>query len=450
MKAEFQTYIQQHQLFQSNSKLLLALSGGRDSIVLADLLSKCGYNFSIAHCNFQLREAESEQDAKFADQTATTYGCKFYCQRFNTSQYASENKISIQMSARELRLNWLEKTRKEEGFDYIVLAHHADDQSETFFINLIRGSSIFGLKGMKPKQGLIVRPILFASRSEINTYIKENKLKYRDDSSNFTSKYLRNHIRHHLIPALKNTHSNALNGLSKSIQLLADDALLFEKLLQKERQRLIKPIDQGFIINKNEFSHEGGNSTLLFALIKDFGFSSDQANMIHQSIQNQPGKKFLSKEFVLMINRSTIEIQPVNRFDNDLSTTIQEETQKITKPVSLSFNTIDKSDLNELRMPATTAIIDRDLLQFPLIVRHYRQGDKFQPFGMKGTMLLSDFFTNQHLSQMQKMSSFVLTDNDDQIIWVIGYRIDNRYRISETTKNILRIELHNDLSGNQD
>lgn len=417
------------------------MSGGRDSVALAHLLHACNYRFSIAHCNFQLRADASEEDARFSEELANALGCPFYAERFETQTYASENKISIQMAARALRLNWFEKLRSDNNFDYIVLAHHADDQAETFFINLIRGSSFAGLKGMRPKHGAIVRPLLFASRDQINSYINDNGISYRDDDSNKETKYLRNKIRHKLIPALKTIHPNAFDGLIKSMQLLADDQLLFESLLENKKKQLLIIKDRSCFIDKSQLKEEQNSSSLLYMLIRDYGFTADQAEMIHRSLQGQPGKRFYSKNHELNINRNNIEILPISEITSEKAIYIDDGISLITSPIRLVFTKMHIKEVTVLNQPPKIALVDQELLLYPLTLRRWKQGDSFQPFGMKGKKLLSDFLTDQHYTIAEKANSYVLTDMNDNIIWIAGKRIDNRYRISANTSCVLKVEL---------
>lgn len=417
------------------------MSGGRDSVALAHLLHACNYRFSIAHCNFQLRAAASDEDARFSQELANTFGCPFYAERFDTQAYANENKISIQMAARALRLDWFEKLRSANSYDCIVLAHHADDQAETFFVNLIRGSSIAGLKGMKPKHGTIVRPLLFASRDQINSYINDNNISYRDDDSNKETKYLRNKIRHKLIPALKTIHPHAFDGLTKSMQLLADDQLLYESLLENKKKQHLIIKDKSSFINKTQLLKEQNSSSLLYMLIRDYGFTADQAGMIHRSLQGQPGKRFYSKNHELNINRDYIEVFPLTENTSEKAIQINPGVSEINSPIRLIFTKLNIKEVSVLKQPPKIALVDQELLLYPLTLRRWKQGDSFQPFGMKGKKLVSDFLTDQHYTIAEKANSYVLTDKNDNIIWVAGKRIDNRYRISANTSCVLKVEL---------
>ncbi len=441
MIAQFEEYIKQHKLFQADEKLLLGFSGGRDSVVLAQLLKSCSYSFSLAHCNFQLRAEESEQDALFSEEYAKTNGLSFFQKRFDTLQYAEDNKISVQMAARELRFEWFESLCKTDGFTKIVLAHHADDQIETFFINLIRGSSLGGLKGMKASQNNIVRPLLFASRKQIDAYIEQQQLSYREDSTNKETDYLRNKIRHLLIERYSEMHPNANEGLLRSMELLGEDHLLFQKLVDDEKERLLQPTRDGYFIETSQLINHPGRLSLLYALLRDFGFNTAQVKSIHHALDVQPGAKFIAEEFILHINSQNIEIQKLEAASIMQKVKVEEDTKEVHKPLQLKLRHIKRSDINSLNQGNHIAFFDKSKLKYPLFIRNWQFSDRFHPFGMKGSKLLSDFFIDLKLTAAQKAASLVLTDAENNILWVIGRRSDNRFKVEDTTEEVLRIEI---------
>lgn len=441
MIAQFEEYIKQHKLFKADEQLLLGFSGGRDSVVLAQLLKSCDYSFSLAHCNFQLRAEESEQDALFSEKYAAANGLPFFQKRFNTLQYAEDNKISVQMAARELRFEWFDSLCKTHGFTKIALAHHADDQIETFFINLIRGSSLGGLKGMRASQNNIVRPLLFASRKQIDAYIEQQHLNYREDSSNKETDYLRNKIRHLLIERYSEMHPNAIEGLLRSMELLAEDHLLFQTLVDKEKERLLHPTQNGYFIERSQLISHPGRQSLLYALLRDFGFNTAQVKSIRHALDAQPGAKFIADEFILHINSQGIEIQRIETADTKTEVKIEEETKEVHIPLHLKLQYIKRSEIDSLNQGNQIAFFDKSKLRYPLFIRNWQFSDRFHPFGMKGSKLLSDFFIDLKLTATQKAASLVLTDAENNILWVIGRRSDNRFKVEDNTDEVLRIEI---------
>ena len=439
MIALFNEYIARHKLFEASDKLLVGLSGGRDSVVLTHLMHQAGYEFAIAHCHFHLRGAESDEDAVFSRQLAETLNHTFHQQDFDTMQYAADHKISIQMAARQLRLDWFDDLCNQFGYTKIVLAHHADDQAETFFINLIRGSSLAGLKGMKPIHGKLTRPLLFATREQINAFVVTHRLAFREDSTNSETDYLRNKIRHTLMKPYSELHAAARLGLQRSMELLADDHQLFETLIAREKQRLLYTEDSSFVINRAELITQSGRLSLIYSLLRDFGFSSAQASQIDENLDRQAGSRFFSPDYVLDMNRDRLEIRVLTEDILKLQSTIAENTYTLEHPVRLRLDHKQLSDISSIRQPAHIALLDKEKLTFPLEVRLWQQGDRFVPFGMKGTKLISDYLIDSYSTRAEKEKAFVLIDATGTIIWLIGYRTDDRFRIDQETKHILQI-----------
>lgn len=468
MIEKFREYIEKYHLINKGERVLVALSGGIDSMVLAELLRREGYNIAFAHCNFHLRGSESDGDEKFVREYAERVGVKLFVRQFDTFQFVENNKVSIEMAARELRYAWFNDlveanehinskkdsdsvTSSERGewknlrFDKLALAHHADDQIETFLINLLRGSGIKGLKAMQPRNGLYVRPLLWASREEIKNFALENGIQWREDSTNKDTVYLRNKIRHELLPAFDSIKPDARAKISLSIDFLASENQLYRQLLKEKLSQIEKVDGVLHSIPKHYFDQNvsfrpkrrGLEKTpqstpqlqLLFEWIRDFGFTYSQSQSIMSVLDKEPGKEFYSTDYQLVVEKNTIDIFPINfeNFNNpDLSCFLFE---KFEKTPNFKLQTSNSN----------IAQFDYDKIKLPLKLRHWRQGDRFHPIGMQGSKLVSDFFNDNGFTAFQKRNTLILSDNDDEIVWIVGYRIDDRFKITEKTKLIYQI-----------
>lgn len=405
----------------TNKKLILALSGGIDSMVLADMLLKAKADFVLAHCNFHLRGEESDGDERFVRDYAEKNGLTLYVKQFDTLKYAEEQKLSIEMAARDLRYAWFEELRQQLDYDKIVVAHHADDQLETFFINLLRGAGIRGLKGMLPENGHILRPLLNISREEIHQYAIGNGIQWREDHTNAETQFLRNKIRHELLPVIDSISKEGRASILKSISHLASENDLYRKLLKE------KLSTSNCQLPTANFQLLTSNCQLLFEWLRDYGFNEDQVHFIDEAMTTGAvGNRYLSPTHQLTIERDFLELRPLDeRVDAP-----QLRYERI--PCDAHFQ-IDKSP--------QVAQLDYDKLTFPLYMRKWQAGDRFRPLGMKGSRLLSDFFKDLKLSTRQKERAHVLVTADDEIVWVVGYRIDDCYKVSENTKSILLVGL---------
>ena len=398
-----------------NKKLILALSGGIDSMVLSDLLLKAKADFVLAHCNFHLRGEESDGDERFVREYAERNGLKVFVKQFDTTDYAKTHGLSIEMAARDLRYAWFEELRQQLNYDYIAVAHHADDQLETFFINLLRGAGIRGLKGMQPVNGNLIRPLLDVSREEIHQYALENGIQWREDHTNAETQFLRNKIRHELLPVIDDISKEGRASILKSIHHLAAENELYRELLA---ERLSTGHHDGVRMPKEHISFQ-----LLFEWLREYGFNSDQVHSIHDAMNGQSGTAFFSPTHRLTIERDGLELTPICQ-QNDA--TLELSYQQIEKKAGF---TIDPSP--------QVAQLDYDKLTFPLQIRKWRAGDRFHPLGLKGSKLLSDFFVDQKMTTRQKEACQVLTTAQDEIVWIVGRRIDDRFKVTDKTKTIL-------------
>jgi tRNA(Ile)-lysidine synthase len=434
MKEKLDKYIKQHHLFKREDKLILAISGGADSVALACLLKALNCNFIMAHCNFGLRKEESDSDEVFVKKLAKKLNVECVTSNFDTQNFAIQNKLSIQMAARELRYKWFESLRLKLDCNFIVTAHHQDDDIETFFINLLRGTGIKGMLGIHPKKRNIIRPLLFARKDEIYDFLKENKIEYREDSSNKDDKYLRNKIRLHLIPLLEEINPSIKETITKDMDYLSGISEIYNTQINKQKERLLKQEGSYFTISIVELEKLNPMPTYLYELLKPFGFFS--VNDISIALQKQSGKQFFSATHRLIIDRKQIIIQAI-RENEKLEIQINKNDKECFSPIYLRFSL--SGDL-AIQNDVNIAMLDFDKLKFPLVLRKWEKGDFFFPLGMKGKKKLSDFFIDNKISIPEKEQIWVLC-SDNEIMWIVGLRLDERFKILENTKKAYIVQL---------
>ena len=462
MLDQFQAYINRYNLVAEGDKLILALSGGIDSMVLADLLLKTKVEFVAAPCNFHLRGDESDGDDWFVRKFAEKRGIQCFVKHFEAERYAANHGLSIEMAARDLRYGWFEQLRQQLGYDKIAVAHHADDQAETFFINLLRGAGLRGLKGMQPKNGVIIRPLLWASREQIRQYAVENHIVWREDHTNAESVYLRNKIRNQLLPVFDELHPEARQGLYKSLEHLSAENELYRELL---KEKLSQIVEHGSDVKRLPYSAfldcfvprndakrlsetkvpelvEGPTLSyqLLFEWLRNYGFNTDQCHFIFEAMQTGIGNKYYSPTHQLVIGRNELQLSEIKSV-SDEEIQIEVGQEEMTSPIHLRFSRFEKTSDFIIDKSPDVALLDADKIQFPLTLRHWRHGDRFHPLGMKGSKLLSDFFVDQKFTEVQKTNAFLLVSAADEILWVVGHRIDDRYKVTSETKSVFRCEM---------
>ena len=435
----FLNYIKDNHLFTQADTLLVGVSGGTDSVVLLDLLDKGGFSFAIAHCNFRLRGSESDGDEKLVNSLARKYDVPIYKITFDTADYAQENKISIEMAARDLRYQWFEETRTANHFDFILVAHHRDDQLETFFLNLARGTGLAGLTGMRPIKDKIIRPLLFASRKEIENYRREHSLEFREDSSNTNTNFQRNRIRHDLLPMMESLNPSFREGLIRTMGYLEDVAIIYDQSILQTWERVSFRMGSDFLISIAELKLLNPLPTYLFEFLKPFGFNSVIVYDIVSSLDGISGKQFLSTTHRLVRDRDTLILSPVVN-ESHKSFYLEEGLKELTDPIHLRVSVIEKKDKFKIPDSQSVACIDHDKVQFPLMIRKWQQGDYFRPLGMNGLKKISDFFIDSKLSLPEKENTWILA-NGEQVVWIIGRRLDDRYKITASTRNILKLEM---------
>ena len=442
--AEFGSFIQQHALFDKKDRILLAISGGRDSVLLAHLLQASGYTFTLAHANFQLRGDESDGDEAFCVELAAQLKVQIYINHFDTQAFADDHQLSIQMAARHLRYEWLERIRQEQGFACIALAHHQNDSTETVLLNLVRGTGVSGLHGILPKRGYLVRPLLAFTREEIDAVMEEANLPYREDSSNASAKYARNKIRLEVIPVLKELNPS----LEQTFEANRRRMLELEDLLQQKvaacRQQLFS--EQGpdlFEIDLLGLQALHPLRTLLFELFRPYGFTEAMLENLIQSWAGQPGKLFYSGSHQLLLDRGVLRLSPLKTIENTEVLLAEGQELVVWGNQKFSISRLNREDFVLDQHPAK-AQVDAGKLQFPLKLRSWHQGDVFQPLGLHGQKKLSDLFIEHKIPLNQKHNIAVLENGNGDIVWVAGIRLDERYKVSENTKKVLIFEQFTD------
>ncbi len=431
---KLQKHLATHFSFLKGKDLLLATSGGIDSMVMVDLFKKLGYNFGMLHCNFQLRGAESEADMKFVMDYGNKHMIPWSVGHFETEAYAKEMNVSIQVAARELRYDWFEEQLLEKDFDFVLTAHHADDNLETFIINLSRGTGLDGLVGIPSENEDVIRPLLIFSRQEIEEYAKANNIEWREDSSNSSDKYLRNKIRHTIIPQLKELNTNFLESFQKTQNYLQESQSLVDDATSFIFKIIAKEIDDEIHFDLKRLIQLSNYKSYLYQFLKDYGFSA--WDDIYNLVDAQSGKVIYSDQYQLVKNRDYLILAQISELENE-TYFIKKNQQEANFPIKLSFKKVKEiSNPNQ-----NTIFVDYDKLSFPLEIRRWNNGDDFQPFGMNGkSKKVSKFFKDEKLSILEKQNIWILS-SDNQIVWIIGRRQDDRFKIEISTKNKLQITL---------
>lgn len=436
----FQQYIRENGLFTREDKILLTVSGGVDSMVMLSLFARCGYDIGIAHCNFQLRGAESDEDETVVAEEAAKYGVVCYNRRFETAAEMERTGDSMEMTARRLRYAWFYELCAEHGYTAIAVAHHIDDSIETFFINLLRGTGLRGLTGINNQFGKVVRPMMFATRKEITEYAVANRIPYREDSSNRSTKYLRNKIRLGLVPMIREINPKFTMLMRGNIDHLTDAQLFISHAIDMIRKTAIDERDGTYTLHLDRI--DGGfpmNFVIYELLNSSFGFKSDVTGQLCKALEEgRSNKRFYSKEYVAYIERGDVVIAPVSE-DDDCETTVEADALRSYCGNSVLF--FERTDIDLIKnfgVPENTAQVDADKLKYPLTLRRWRSGDRFIPFGMSGYKKVSDFLTDCKATALERKRQFVLVSGGD-IVWLVGRRIDDRYRLTSETENVLRI-----------
>ncbi|MGQ8337964.1 tRNA lysidine(34) synthetase TilS [Sunxiuqinia sp. A32] len=437
MHLEFQQYIEKEKLFSPTDKIILAVSGGVDSMVMMELFRQLNLDFVVAHCNFRLRGHESDADEIFMRDYCGENAIELFVNHFDTLEYAKLEGISIEMAARELRYNWFNELIESLQYDLLATAHHQDDLVETMLINLSRGTGIRGLSGIQPKTGKIIRPLLFANRIQIMNFASSAQISFREDSSNEELVYQRNLIRHKIIPLFEEINPAFRKNLNRTASILRETESIYQQKIEEEIDRIIVDNNDSYKISIDLLSESKSKNTVLFELLHPKGFNNDQVREIIQSLDGEAGKTFFSKTHRLVKDRkflllTRIEETSANRFY------IEEDCLSIENPISLSFEHFEKKLDFRFSTSRQIAEFDADLLKFPLIIKKWDQGEYFQPLGMEGFKKISDFFVDEKISIPQKENTWILYSGS-KVVWIIGKRMDNRFKITENTQKVFRI-----------
>ncbi len=435
-------YVSKNNLFSEKDHLLVAVSGGVDSVVLCELLQQAELKFSIAHCNFQLRGVESERDEKFVTNLATKYNVPFFVKKFDTEKYATENKMSIQVAARELRYEWFNEIVTSftlHQTSYIATAHHANDSTETMLMNFFKGTGIKGLHGILPKQQNIVRPLLFATKEEIKQFATEHHLDFVEDSSNESDKYTRNFFRNTLLPQIEDVFPKVQQNLQKNIERFTEVEIIYNNFVEQTKQKLCEVKGDEIHIPILKLKKSSPLKTVFFEILNEYNFTASQTDEALKLLDSETGKYISSTTHRLLKNRNWLIISPLETIKENIILIEENNSEVFFEKCKLQIEKIPNYQLSIFNSQLI-AQLDFSKVKFPLLLRKWKTGDYFYPLGMKKKKKLNRFFIDNKLSLTQKEKTWVVESNK-HIIWVVGMRIDERFKVTNATKDILEIKI---------
>ncbi|MGN7203037.1 tRNA lysidine(34) synthetase TilS [Pedobacter sp. SAFR-022] len=442
----FRAFFSRHQLFEPDQKILLAVSGGKDSVLMVHLFKQAGLHFGIAHCNFQLRAEESMRDEAFVKMLAATLDVPFHVTHFNTKAYVKAHRCSTQMAARDLRYAWFEEIRAAEGYEAIALAHHQNDAIETMLINLSRGTGISGLHGIAPKRERLIRPLLFLSREDIETLIEKENIDYVEDSSNLSDHYARNKIRLHVIPQLKAINPGLEQTFAQNIQRFQEAEMIIQQTVLSLRSKLLEETQTCVSIQIDAIRTLQPQKLLCYELLKPYNFNESLTLEVLAALDKQTGTSFYSSTHRITLDRHRLIITPLAAKPSGAEWEQGPGINQIIHPASRQIDLPDHvlniryAEGNSYNIDGN-AYVDHELLIYPLILRTRQPGDVFVPLGMKTHKKLSDFFIDEKVPLPEKDKIPLLINGNGDIIWVAGMRQDNRYKVTATTKKVAIFEL---------
>ena len=437
MKSKVADFIAKHQLLSRDGLHIVALSGGADSVALLLILKQLGYRIEAAHCNFHLRGEESQRDEEFVKSLCKEQNIPLHLIHFETTEYAALHQVSIEMSARDLRYGYFHQLCQDIGASTVCVAHHRDDAVETLLMNLIRGAGIHGLTGIRPRNGQVVRPLLCLSRQEIEDYLRHIGQHYVVDSTNLVDDVVRNKIRLRVLPLLREINPNVAENIDKTANYLQQAEKIFNTSLLSQLDSLVERREgsDAQAVSIKSLQEQPSPEAFLYEWLSPYGFNSAQTEQIFAHLNGESGREFTSASHTLLIDRSQLILEPLKAPMKTMK--IPEEGHyRYTEDMCFSF---EHSDTISISNSAFCATIDLANVQYPLTIRPVQTGDRFCPFGMEGHRLVSDFLTDQKLSLLEKRRQLVVTDAKGDILWLVGLRTDNRYRVKNTTSSILRI-----------
>lgn len=434
MLTEFQQHIAANFPVLKERPLLLACSGGLDSMALAHLCVGAGLKIRLAHCNFNLRGSESDGDELFVREWAKTMGVEIEVKSFDTKAHIAKHGGSVQMAARELRYGWFEELLQTGPFEYVLTAHHADDALETFLINLSRGTGLDGLAGIPVQNGRVIRPMLIFSRHQIETYAENNHLKWREDSSNQDTKYLRNRIRHKLAPGLKELHPTFLTNFKTSQSHLQHSKALVENHLGQLKAQLFVKDDKNVRISIGKLKQLQPLDAYLYGLFHAYGFT--EWNDLMGLLNANSGKQVFSKTHRFLKDREDLILAKIDNESSGQIFMLEEHMSAMETPIALKIEAVESHQ----KEGANVIYVDKEKLNYPLLLRNWEKGDYFYPFGMNGKKKLSKFFKDEKIDVISKEKQWLLCSGE-AIVWVVGRRMDERFKVEDATRQILKISL---------